>query len=65
LGDHEIADQLRSLDISTTAIVTKNYLSRYGILPAGETVGVADRPYVGHIGRDLDFGRLTVSYIGR
>ncbi|MEJ2556037.1 MAG: acetoacetate decarboxylase family protein [Anaerolineae bacterium] len=62
LGDHEIADQLRSLDISTTAVITKNYLTRYGILPEGQRVGRADRPHSGHIGEDREYGRLTVNY---
>jgi hypothetical protein len=62
LGDHAIADELRGLDISTTAIITRNYLTRSAILPAGEPVGRADRPHVGHIGEDREFGRLTVSY---
>jgi hypothetical protein len=62
LGDHEIADQLRSLDISTMAIVTKNYLTRYAILPAGELIAPADRPHTGHAGEDREFGRLTVNY---
>jgi hypothetical protein len=65
LGDHEIAEQLRSLDISTTAIFTKNYLMRSGILPAGEPVAVADRPHTGHIGHDREFGRLSISYDDR
>ncbi|MFC2023673.1 acetoacetate decarboxylase family protein [Chloroflexota bacterium] len=62
LGDHHIADQLRELDISTTAFVTKNYLSRSGILPAGEVIGPAERPHTGHLGTDREFGRLTVNY---
>jgi len=62
LGDHPIADELRGLDVSTTAVVTKNYLTRYGILPAGEPIGPADRPHPGHVGEDREFGRLTVSY---
>jgi hypothetical protein len=62
LGDHEIAAQLRSLDISTTAVITKNYLTRYGILPEGQGVGRADRPYSGHVGEDREYGRLTLNY---
>ncbi len=62
LSDHEIADQLRSLDISTTAVVTRDYLTRYGILPAGEPIGPTDRPHTGHIGEDREYGRLTVNY---
>jgi hypothetical protein len=62
LGDHPIADELRSLDISTTAILTRNFLTRSAILPAGEVVGQADRPHPGHQGEEREFGRLTVSY---
>ena len=62
LGDHEIADQLRSLDISTSTVATRNYLTRSGILSAGEAIGPADRPYEGHIGEDRDYGRFTVNY---
>ena len=62
LGDHEIADQLRSLDISTSAVATRNYLTHGGILPAGESIGAADHPYEGYVGEDRDFGRFTVNY---
>ena len=62
LGNHEIADELRSLDISTTPIATKNYLTRSGILPAGQPLGPADRPHLGRVTQDRDFGRLTVNY---
>jgi len=62
LGDHEIADELRSLDVSATPIATKNYLTRYGILPAGQVMGTADRPHTGHMTQDRQFGRLTVNY---
>lgn len=62
LGDHAIADELRRLDISTTAMITRNYLTRSAILPAGEPIGQADRPHVGYLGEDREFGRLTISY---
>lgn len=39
-----------------------NYLTRYGILPAGESIGPADRPHPGHAGEDREFDRLTVNY---
>lgn len=61
LGDHPIADQLRDLDVSTTALVTKNYLTRCSILPAGESLGPGN-PHAGHPGQDREYGRLTVSY---
>lgn len=62
LGNHEIAQQLRSLDISATAAFAKNYLTRSGILPAGEPLGPADRPHVGYAGQDREYGQLTVDY---
>jgi hypothetical protein len=62
LGDHPVADQLRDLDLGTTAILTKNYLARSGILPRGEPVGPADRPHTGYRGEQREFGRLTVTY---
>jgi hypothetical protein len=62
LGDHLVAEQLRELEISTTAVVTKSYLSRCGILPAGESLGPADRPHTGYLGQEREYGRLTVSY---
>jgi hypothetical protein len=64
LGDHPVAEELRRMGVSGTALVTKNYLARFGILPAGDPVGQADRPHVGYIGADRDFGRLTVRYDG-
>ncbi|MCL7453644.1 MAG: acetoacetate decarboxylase family protein [Anaerolineae bacterium] len=62
LGDHEIGRQLQALNISTTGVLAKNYLTRSGILPAGEPVGQADRPHVGYAGQDREYGQLTVDY---
>ena len=62
LGDHPVAQQLRELEIAPKAFITKNYLSRSGILPAGESLGQADRPHIGHPGEEREFGRLTISY---
>jgi hypothetical protein len=62
LGDHAIADELRNLDVSTAAVITRNNLTRSVILPAGEAIGRTDRPHTGHIGEEREFGRLTVSY---
>lgn len=62
LGDHPVAGQLRELQVAPRALFTKNYLSRAGILPAGEPVGRAGRPHEGYIGEDREFGRLTLSY---
>jgi hypothetical protein len=62
LGDHPIADELRGFDLSPTSFVTKNYLSRSGILPRGEPVGPAARPYTGYRGQQRELGRWTITY---
>ncbi len=62
LGDHPIAQQLRELRISSSAVVTKNYLTRYAILPAGEAIGRVERSHPLYSGEDRPMGRLTVRY---
>jgi hypothetical protein len=62
LGDHLVADQLRELDLSPTAILTKNYLTRNSILPRGEPVGPAAQPHTGYRGQQRELGRLTLTY---
>jgi Acetoacetate decarboxylase (ADC) len=62
LGNHSVAEELRGLEISAAATITKNYLSRCSILPAGESLGQADRPHIGYLGQEREYGRLTVSY---
>ena len=44
------------------AFITKNYLARSGILPAGESLGPADYDHQWHEGEELEYGRLTMSY---
>jgi hypothetical protein len=60
LGDHPIAEQLKSFDISTSAIFTKNYLSRASVLPVGETVTPVERFPLGYEGVLQGPGRLTM-----
>lgn len=62
LGDHDVARQLRDLDISTDAMATKYYLSHAAILPRGETLCPADRAYQGFAGADAPFGRHVIGY---
>lgn len=62
LGDHPVADQLRSLDLSPVAVATRNYLVRYAILPAGEAIDSAARPHAPYPGEDRPVARLTVRY---
>lgn len=54
LGNHEISRQLRGFDISTDAMLTRNYLRGYAILPAGTPVGTVARPYRGYAGEMPD-----------
>lgn len=62
LGDHPVAQELKSLDLSTTAIATRCYLTRSAILPAGHCVGPAQQSYRGHPGEEREYGRLTIRY---
>ncbi|HET8930234.1 MAG TPA: acetoacetate decarboxylase family protein, partial [Acidimicrobiales bacterium] len=62
LGDHEVAQQLRELDISTDAMATKYYLSHAAVLPKGETLCPADEAYEGFAGSDAPFGRHVIRY---
>lgn len=62
LGDHPVADQLRGLELSTTAFFTKNFLSRSAILPAGESLGPAEAAHTWYPGTDREYGRLTINY---
>ena len=61
LGDHEVADGLRQLEISPTPVSAISYLDHRSLLPAGRPIGPA-RGYHGYAGADRSFGRFTVSY---
>ncbi|CAG0937278.1 hypothetical protein TFLX_06201 [Thermoflexales bacterium] len=61
LGDHPIAEQLKSFEISTSPTFTKNYLSRASLLPAGETVTSVECSPLGYAGVIQGDGRLTMS----
>ena len=63
LGDHEVARQLRRLQISPAPLAVFSYLDHRSILPAGRPIGPA-REYHGYTGADRAFGRFTVSYPG-
>jgi hypothetical protein len=62
LGDHQISEQLRRLEISKTAFVGKNYLSKYLVLPSGDSMGKTEKTYQGYEGQDVSLGRLTIKY---
>ena len=61
LGDHEVAQRLRRLQLSRAPLAVFSYLDHRSILPAGRPIGPA-RDYHGYAGADRAFGRLTVSY---
>lgn len=62
LGTHSVARGLADLDLGTTPLVTRTYLTHTAILPAGEDLGPSDRPYSGYLGADREFGEHTVRY---
>ena len=61
LGEHEVADGLRRLEISPAPLAIISCLDHRSILPAGRPIGPA-RAYHGYAGADRKFGRYTVSY---
>jgi len=61
LGDHEMADSIRSLGLSKKPVMTRYYVERGAILPAGEVIEEGVRPLEGLYGTDRE-GELTVRY---
>ncbi|HDH97073.1 MAG TPA: hypothetical protein ENF73_05040 [Proteobacteria bacterium] len=61
LGDHEVADSLRDLGISTKPIQSRYALQRFGILPEGEVIESGVRPLEGYRGQDRE-GSLEVAF---
>ena len=64
LGDHPMADTLRALKLSERPLMTRHYLSRSAILPAGVVIESNARPLEGHIGQRQE-GQLTAKYLER
>jgi hypothetical protein len=63
LGEHPVAEALRSLDVTERPFASFVYRGADLILPAPEDVGPA-RPYDGHRGTDEELGRFTIAYPG-
>lgn len=63
LGNHEVASQLRRLQISPAPLTIFSYLAHHSILPAGKPIGPA-HDHHGYTGTSRPLGRLTVSYPG-
>lgn len=61
LGSHPLADTLRELGVGRRPFMTRYYLERAGILPAGAVVESGVRPLEGWRGEDRE-GALRVTY---
>jgi hypothetical protein len=61
LGDHQIADELRSLDISSEPFLTTRVSALRFAMTPGRPIGSA-RQYLGYIGDERELGRYMVSY---
>jgi hypothetical protein len=62
LGDHPVGRELASLGLASSPVVTKTYLTHSAILPVGEDLGPAERPYTGYWGAAQEFGNHTIRY---
>lgn len=60
LGDHPVAAELQSLEISSVPLVTRSYLNLRIRIPPSRVIGQA-RPFSGYAGVDSD-GRYTIAY---
>ena len=64
LGDHAMADSIRDLGLSKKPLMTRYYIERGAILPAGVVVEEGVRPLEGLYGTDREGGH-TVGYVGQ
>ena len=60
LGDHQVADELRPLEINPEPFLTRRATELRLAMTYGHAVGAA-RQYLGYIGEDRDFGRYVVA----
>ena len=63
LGDHQVADELRMLDISPAPFLTTHITGMRLAMTTGRPIGPA-KPYLGYIGDERDLGRYVVRYPG-
>jgi hypothetical protein len=61
LGDHQVADELRTLEIAPEPFVTALTVAERLAMRVGRPIGPA-RPCLGYIGEDRDLGRYVVRY---
>lgn len=62
LGDHPVAQSIKDLEIGTKPMMSRYYVERSGILPAGVVIEEGVRPMDGYAGRDRE-GGLEVAYL--
>ena len=63
LGDHQVADELRMLEISPEPFLAMHVTGLRLAMTPGRPVGPA-KPYLGYIGDERDLGRYVVCYPG-
>ena len=54
LGDHEVSKTIRELGLSAKPIITRYYVERSGILPAGQVIETDVAPVDGYFGKDRE-----------
>jgi hypothetical protein len=64
LGDHPMADSIKALGLSQKPMMTRYYVERGAILPAGEVIEEGVRPLEGYYGTERE-GEHTVDYLER
>lgn len=63
LGDHQVADELRGLDIQAQPFLTMHFSAARISFPGVRSIGAA-RPYMGYIGDERELGSYVVTYPG-
>lgn len=61
LGDHPVAESIRDLNLSDKPFMSRYYLERSAILPAGKVIEQDVRPLDGYLGKGRE-GKRTVVY---
>ncbi len=61
LGDHQVADELRGLDLSPEPFVTTRVTGLRFAMTPGQPIGSA-RQYLGYIGDERALGRYVIAY---
>jgi len=54
LGDHPVAESFRRLGLGRSPLLSRYYLERSAMLPAGEVIETGVRPLDGYIGKDRE-----------